>query len=122
MWASSINHPRRDFMTSVATKLLLVGGFAVAAASAAVASPTDSDVPSVVIHYTTASLASDSGVQALYRRIEMAAEKVCVIEPAGTRLPNQAVLKCRRDAVAGAVEKVHNTRLAAIYAARTKSG
>jgi UrcA family protein len=121
MWASSINHPRRDFMTSLAAKLLLVGGFAVAAASAAVASPTDSDVPSVVIHYTTASLASDSGVQALYRRIEMAAEKVC-IEPVGTRLPNPAVLKCRRDAVAGAVEKVHNTRLAAIYAARTKSG
>jgi UrcA family protein len=113
---------RRGFMTSLITKLLLAGGFAVAAASAAVASPTDSDVPSVVVHYTTASLATDSGVQALYRRIEMAAEKVCIIEPVGTRMPNEAVLKCRRDAVAGAVEKVHNTRLAALYAAHTKSG
>jgi UrcA family protein len=109
-------------MTSLATKLLLAGGFAVAAAGAAVASPTDSEVPSVVIHYTTASLATDSGVQALYRRIEMAAEKVCFNEPAGTRLPNQAVLKCRKDAVAGAVERVHNLRLATLYAAHTKSG
>jgi UrcA family protein len=109
-------------MTTLATKLLLVGGFAVAAAGAAVASPTDSDAPSVVVRYTAASLATDSGVQALYRRIEMAAAKVCFIEPAGSRLPNQAVQKCRRDAVAGAVEKVHNTRLAALYASHGKSG
>ena len=109
-------------MTSLATKLLLVGGVALAAASAAVASPPDSDVPSVVVHYSAASLATDSGVQALYRRIEMAAEKVCFIEPIGSRLPNQAVLKCRRDAVAGAVERVHNLRLATMYAAHTKSG
>ena len=109
-------------MTSLATKLLLASGFAVAAASAAVASPADSNVPSVVIHYTTASLATDSGVQALYRRIETAAERVCDIQPAVSRLPSAAELKCRRDAVAGAVEKVHNTRLATMYAARTKSG
>ena len=109
-------------MTSVAAKFLLIGGIALAAASAAIASPTDSDVPKIVIRYTSSSLATDSGVQALYRRIEMAAERVCVIEPAGSRLPSPAVLKCRRDAVAGAVEKVHNQRLATLYAARAKSG
>jgi len=109
-------------MTSLTAKLLLIGGFAAAAAGTAAAAPADSDVPSVVIHYTTASLGSDSGVHALYRRIEMAAEKVCMIEPAGTRLPSPAVLKCRREAVAGAVEKVNNPRLVAMYAANTKSG
>jgi UrcA family protein len=58
----------------------------------------------------------------LYRRIEMAAEKVCVIEPAGSRLPNEAVLKCRKEAIAGAVEQIHNQRLASLHATRNKSG
>jgi hypothetical protein len=52
----------------------------------------------------------------------MAAEKVCVIEPAGSRLPNEAVLKCRKEAIANAVDKIHNQRLAALHAASNKSG
>jgi len=109
-------------MTSLASKMLLIGGLAAAAAGAAVAAPADNDVYSVVIRFPTASLATESGVHSLYRRIEMAAEKVCVIEPAGTRLPNEAVVKCRKEAVAGAVEKIHNQRLAALHAASIKSG
>ncbi|MGO9934620.1 MAG: UrcA family protein [Steroidobacteraceae bacterium] len=108
-------------MIRIATKLLLAGGCAVAAASAAVASPADSDVPAVVIHYSTASLATDSGLHTLYRRLEMAAEKVCVIEPVGSRLPDAAVLKCRKEAIAGAIERINNPRLAAMNAANTKS-
>jgi UrcA family protein len=118
---SSINIPKESFMTSLASKLLLIGGFAVAAAGAAVAAP-DNDVYSVVIRFPTASLTTESGVQSLYRRIEMAAEKVCVIEPAGSRLPSPAVIQCRKEAIAGAVEKIHNQRLAALHAASNKSG
>jgi UrcA family protein len=118
---SSINIFKESFMTSLASKLLLIGGFAVAAAGAAVAAP-DNDVYSVVIRFPTASLATESGVQTLYRRIEMAAEKVCVIEPAGSRLPNEAVIKCRKEAVAAAVEQIHNQRLAALHAASNRSG
>ena len=66
-------------MTSLASKMLLIGGLAAAAAGAAVAAPADNDVYSVVVRFPTASLATESGVQSLYRRIEMAAEKVCVI-------------------------------------------
>ncbi|HWX81390.1 MAG TPA: UrcA family protein [Steroidobacteraceae bacterium] len=109
-------------MTSLASKLLLIGGMAVAAAGAAVAAPADNDVYSIALRFPTASLATDSGVQSLYRRIEMAAEKVCVIEPAGSRLPNEAVLKCRKEAIANAVDKIHNQRLAALHAASNKSG
>jgi UrcA family protein len=109
-------------MTSLASKLLLIGGMAVAAAGAAVAAPADNEVYTVVLRFPTASLSTDAGVQSLYRRIEMAAEKVCVIEPEGSRLPNEAVLKCRNEAIHVAVEKIHNQRLAALYSASHKSG
>lgn len=109
-------------MTSLASKLVLIGGLAVAAAGAAAAAPADDDVYRVVLRFPTASLTTESGVHSLYRRIEMAAEKVCVIEPAGSRLPTEAVLKCRNEAIHVAVEKVHNQRLAALYSASHKSG
>jgi UrcA family protein len=97
--------------------MLLIGGLAVAAASAARASPADRDTPTAIIHYTTASLATDGGVRALYRRIEMAAEKVCPHEPANSQLPNEALIKCRHDTVAVAVAKINNQRLAALHVA-----
>src|SRR5580700_10816090 len=96
---------------------LLIGVLAVAAASAADASPADRATPTVIIHYTTASLATDSGVHALYRRIEMAAERVCPHEPANSQLPNEALIKCRHDTVAVAIAKINNQRLAALHVA-----
>jgi UrcA family protein len=125
----SIHHGRRDFMTTLTTSrahgrgfksalLLLIGGLAVAAASAAAgASPAERDTPTAIIHYTTASLATDSGVRALYRRIEMAAEKVCPHEPANSQLPNEALIKCRHDTIAAAIAKVNNQRLVAYHVA-----
>jgi UrcA family protein len=97
--------------------MLLIGGLAVAAASAAGASPTERDIPTAIIHYTTASLATDSGVHALYRRIEMAAERVCPHEPANSQLPTEALIKCRHDTVAVAIAKINNQRLAALHLA-----
>jgi UrcA family protein len=115
-------------MTSLATShahgrgfksalMLLIGGLAVAAASAARASPADRDTPTAIIHYTTASLATDSGVHDLYRRIEMAAERVCPHEPANSQLPNEALIKCRHDTVAVAIAKINNQRLVALHVA-----
>jgi UrcA family protein len=97
--------------------MLFIGGLAVAAASAAGASPADRDTPTVIIHYATASLATDSGVYTLYRRIEMAAERVCPHEPANSQLPNEALIKCRHDTVAVAIAKINNQRLAALHVA-----
>jgi UrcA family protein len=97
--------------------MLLIGGLAVALASAASASPADRDTPTVIIHYATASLATDSGVRTLYRRIEMAAERVCPHAPAYSQLPNEALIKCRHDTVAAAIAKINNQQLAALHLA-----
>lgn len=115
--ATSLGHGRGFKSAS----MLVVGGLTVAAASAAAASPADRDTPTVIIHYTTASLATDSGVHALYRRIEMAAEKVCPREPANSQLPTEALIKCWHDTIAVAIARINNQRLATLYAANSKS-
>jgi hypothetical protein len=56
----------------------------------------------------------------LYHQLLVAAEKVCP-QTLG-RLPSEAVVECRKQAVAGAVEKIHNTRLAALSSGNTKIG
>jgi UrcA family protein len=103
--------------------MLLLGGLAgVAAAGAAEATPENSDVPALVVRYNTDMLATDSGARALYRRLAQAAEQVCPSQPSNTRLTSEVVLKCREQAIAAAVNKIHNQRLAAVYAASSKSG
>src|SRR5580698_4785928 len=67
--------PRRHFMSTfkpsrAAVALLLLGGLAgVMAAGAAGAATSDNDPPSIVVKYSDLSLATDSGVNQLYRRI-----------------------------------------------------
>ena len=100
-------------MTNLATKFLLMGALT-GLSVAAVASPAESDAPSLVVHYTSDALASDSGARALYHKIAKAAEQVC---PSDSRLLPKGVQECREQAIAGAVEKVHSQRLAAVYAA-----
>jgi UrcA family protein len=110
-------------MTRLATKMLLLGGLAgLAAAGAAGASPAYGDVPTLVVRYSADMLATDSGARAVYLRIAKAAEQVCP-SYSYSRLVGARVLECRKQAIAGAVNKIHNQRLAAVYAAATsKSG
>jgi UrcA family protein len=81
-----------------------------------------SDVPKVVVKYSDASLATDSGVQDLYRRITSAAKKVCpnasIRDLAGWR----EVEECRNQAISQAIRQIDNSRLAALYATRSKNG
>ena len=79
------------------------------------------DAPKLVLHYDAASLQTDAGVRHLYTRLSTAAEKVC---PQGSslRFPTAAVVECRRQAMAGAVEQIHNTRLAALSGLSMKTG
>ncbi len=117
---ATLRAPRRKLKAAM---LLLAAGFAVAAASTAGASPTDSAVATDAVYYSPASLVTESGVQSLYHRIAHAAWKVCENQQmSGTRLPSDAELQCRRHAIDEAVEKVHNTRLATLAASHTKSG
>jgi UrcA family protein len=105
-------------MSRLTTKLWLGGLVALAAAGAASASPQE--VPTLVVRYNVDALATDSGAKALYRRLARAAEDVCPT-PSNTRLLHPAVIKCRDDAITGAVNKINNQRLAAIHAASVKS-
>jgi UrcA family protein len=122
MVASYLFIRRRDVMTRLATKFLLLGGIAgLAAAGVAAASPANSEAPTLVVRYNADMLATDSGARALYHRLARAAEQVCPNNY--SPLVNRAIVECRRQAIAAAVEKIHDQRLAAVYAAATsKSG
>jgi UrcA family protein len=110
-------------MKKITAKMLLLGGLAaLAAAGVAGASPASSDVPALSVRYHADMLSTDIGARALYRRLSEAAEQVCPAQPTETRIVNEKVMKCRNQAIAAAVEKIHNQRLAAVYAASAKSG
>jgi UrcA family protein len=101
--------------------LLLVGLAGTMAAGAAGAATPASDVPSVAVKYSEKSLATDDGVNLLYRRIVRAAKQVC--PDAGRDLgAQQQVASCRSQAVARAIRQIDNSRLAALYAGHSKNG
>ncbi len=104
----------------IATALLGVGFMGVLCAGAAGAASLDSDPPTVVVHYSDLALGTDSGLNALYRRIVFAAKQVC---PDQRDLSLQHKVQiCRDQAVARAIEQIHNPRLAALHAAHAKNG
>ena len=110
-------------MGKLATKMLLLGGLAgLSLAGAAGAATPLADAPALVVRYSDATLATDSGVRALYRRLAQAAEQVCPSYPSNTHIVNEKILKCREEALTGAVNKIHNQRLAALHAANWKAG
>ena len=113
-------------MSPFASKMLVGSLAALASAGVALASPASAaapaeDMPSLVVHYNADALETDSGAKALYRRLARAAEQVCPTA-SSSRLTNPVVIKCREEAIAGAVNKIHNQRLAAVHAASAKSG
>ena len=117
---ATIRAPKLRFKSVL---LLMAGGLAIAAAATAGASPAEGDVPTDVVHYSASSLATDSGAKIVYQRIARAAERVCENQHAAdSRLPSNAEMKCREHAIEGAVEKIHNPRLAAVAAGGSKAG
>ena len=103
--------------------LLLLGSLAgIMAAGAAGAAKLDSDVPTVVVKYSQESLATDEGVNALYRRITAAARQVCPVEPTRDLKMQSLIYECRNQAVARAIRQIDNSHLAALHAAHSKNG
>ena len=104
--------------------LLLLGSLAgIMAAGGASAAGLDSDAPpSVVVKYSEQSLATDEGVDALYRRITSAARRVCPDAPIGNLGLQAVVQHCRNQAITQAVRQIDNPRLAALHAAHSKNG
>jgi UrcA family protein len=113
-------------MTKLATKMLLLSGLAGLAAAgtagAAGASAVPGDAPALAVSFSTELLATDGGARALYQRLARAAEQVCPPQPTESRIIPALVQKCRAQAIADAVNKIHNQRLAAVHAASSKSG
>ena len=91
-------------------------------AGTATAATADRNAPSLVVHFSSDTLATHTGVEDLYRRIVLAARHVC---PAGSireLKTNELMDQCRKEAVSRAIQKVNNSQLAALHANSTKSG
>jgi UrcA family protein len=106
---------------ATATLMVALGGLFgnVAAGIAGAASMGEGN--STVVRYRPASLGTERGSKALYRRLVTAAEQVCPA-PSGTRLVPAAVQTCRDQAISRAVEQIGSPALAALHAGRVKSG
>jgi UrcA family protein len=102
--------------------VVLAAAAALSASAMGVASAqsNNAEAPTLVVRYHASALQSDDGVRHLYHQLLVAAERVCP-QPVG-KLPGEAVIECRKQAVAGAVEKIHNTRLAALSGGDLKIG
>jgi UrcA family protein len=101
--------------------LVLASLAGILAAGAAGAVNADGGVPSVVVKYDAASLATEVGVNDLYRRIMSAAKKVCPDASIRDLVGQQRVDECRNRAVSRAIGQIDNSQLAALYASHSKN-
>jgi UrcA family protein len=103
--------------------LMLTGAFGCAlGVGTAAAQTSDNDVPRIVLHYSSQTLATDNGVQQLYRQIVHAAKQVCPDAGIHDLAARASALQCREQAVARAVHQVDSSELAALYATSSKRG
>jgi len=79
--------------------------------------PVVAQAPTVTLTFRTADLGTERGVRVIYRRIEQAARQVCPeydpLDLHGTSLS----LVCQKRAIAEAVRRIGNLRLATINSA-----
>jgi UrcA family protein len=92
-----------------------------AAGAAGAATPGD-DVPAAVVKYSDLSLATQDGVNHLYRRIMSAARQVCPDAPIRDLGAVRRADQCRNEAVARAIRQIDNPQLAALHASHSKNG
>jgi UrcA family protein len=100
-----------------------VGTAAIIAALGTPAAHAAADAaPTIVVRYGELNLESDSGSQALLRRLSAAAHRVC--GHGNTRELRLIVIEqnCFREAVSRAVLAVRNERLTTLYRAQTGAG
>ena len=114
-------------MNKALTMILALAAGAATLTTASAATPgvtaaSDADVSAIVVRYGDLNLATEQGTKALYRRIAFVAKQVCPDgESRGLENLNRA-RACQRDAIARAVQSVHNERLAAIFSAAYRRG
>jgi UrcA family protein len=96
---------------------MIAGCLAVAAAGTATAATPPPDVPSVVVRYADLDISTPQGASSLYRRIAIAARKVCPVADISELGRFMEARACQEQAIARAVQAVSNPQLAAVYAA-----
>jgi UrcA family protein len=110
-----------DVMVSFKSVLVAAAGAASLGLAGVAGAQTSAQAPQLVVHYSPATLNTDTGVRQLYGRLLSAAQKVCV-EPQVGPFPSSAELACRKQAVSEAVAQIHNSRLAELSSRYTKIG
>jgi UrcA family protein len=114
-------HIVRVSRPQITIAMILCGIVSAAGIGAASAAVQEDDAPSIVVKYNPESLKTDSGAHVVYRKIVLAAEQVCPPFASSVR-PSQAILQCRAQAIARAVMKINDPKLAAIHASASRSG
>jgi UrcA family protein len=109
------------------TPALVAAAMLAALTLAGTASLAHADTPSAsekqIVRYGDLNLATQAGLQALYRRIENAAADVCGPSTVtGSRIVSTAWKDCVGSAVRNAVLKVNHPSLTAYYAVQLRSG
>jgi UrcA family protein len=80
-------------------------------------------VPELRVAYGDLDLAKPAGVQALHRRLEVAAERVCPRTDGRVKVEQRAAAReCRKQALERAVRAIGSPELAALHAATTARG
>jgi UrcA family protein len=109
--ATRSTHPRGLIAAAIVTALISSFSAVCNAADAA-------DVPKTIVKYADLDVSTSQGAATLYSRIRFAAETVCL--PVDQR--NLAAMfrrkQCVQQAIAGAVAKVNQPALSAVYAAK----
>lgn len=78
--------------------------------------------PTITVRFGDLNLDTRTGVEALFRRIKIAAAEVCQkYGPRGTYLPSVAHRSCMKNAVSGAVSDIGSAALKAYYNERARS-
>jgi UrcA family protein len=106
----------------VTLMMIMCGIVGAVSAGAVSAATTDEDVPTMTVRYSPSSLDTDQGAKVLYRRLVSAAVEVCPQYGGNPRWVTDAVRHCREQAIANAVFKINNPRLAAVHATNAKNG
>ena len=77
------------------------------------------DNRAVVVQYDDLDLTRDAGVQALYRRLQNAAERVCGSYDVHVTRTRQAWIDCVETTMTRAVDELGRTKLAALHASKS---
>jgi UrcA family protein len=108
--------------TKTAGIAMLVGCLLAGSLGVAQAATPANDVPTVVVSYDDLDLSTTDGASTLYKRISVAAHKVCPFEDSVHPMQVAANKSCRSAAIARAVGTVNNAKLAAVWTEHVNRG